>query len=122
MYAFSFVLPNLGMAIAASRPMITSTMRISMSVKPVRFMQSLQRNHPLGTHSPQQLCLGRLVASTRDPPSTYHTDPTSRSHVDGAWSAVFCGISRTARGGSEGEVHLVRVEPGAEGVSRGRVW
>src|SRR6266850_2516782 len=44
MYAFSFVLPNLGMAIAASRPMITTTISSSMSVKPVRFMRCLQLN------------------------------------------------------------------------------
>jgi hypothetical protein len=36
MYAFSLVLVNFGMAIAARRPMITTTMRSSISVKPLR--------------------------------------------------------------------------------------
>src|SRR5438445_8830776 len=38
MYAFSFVLANFGIAIAAKMPMITTTMRSSISVKPLRFM------------------------------------------------------------------------------------
>src|SRR5206468_11557314 len=37
-YAFSFVLANFGIAIAARMPMITTTMRSSISVKPLRFM------------------------------------------------------------------------------------
>src|SRR5204862_4592267 len=38
MYAFAFVLANFGIAIAAKMPMITTTMRSSISVKPLRFM------------------------------------------------------------------------------------
>src|SRR6266702_5252773 len=37
-YAFSFVLANFGIAIAAKMPMITTTIRSSMSVKPLRFI------------------------------------------------------------------------------------
>src|SRR5882762_3064059 len=37
-YAFSFVFANLGMAIAARMPMITTTIRSSINVKPLRFI------------------------------------------------------------------------------------
>src|SRR5207245_11546991 len=37
-YAFSFVLANFGIAIAAKMPMITTTIISSMSVKPLRFI------------------------------------------------------------------------------------
>src|SRR5467141_2578777 len=37
-YAFSFVFANFGIAIAAKIPMITTTIRSSISVKPLRFM------------------------------------------------------------------------------------
>src|SRR5436190_624645 len=37
-YAFSFVLANFGIAIAARMPMITTTMSSSISVKPLRFI------------------------------------------------------------------------------------
>src|SRR5260370_11266367 len=37
-YAFSFVLANFGIAIAAKIPMITTTIRSSISVKPLRFI------------------------------------------------------------------------------------
>src|SRR5213595_3593119 len=39
-YAFSFVLANFGIAIAARMPMITTTISSSMSVKPLRFMST----------------------------------------------------------------------------------
>src|SRR3989475_6684372 len=38
MYAFSFVLANFGIAIAARMPMITTTISSSISVKPLRFI------------------------------------------------------------------------------------
>src|ERR1043166_2187015 len=38
MYAFSFVLANFGIAIAAKMPMMTTTINSSISVKPLRFM------------------------------------------------------------------------------------
>src|SRR5690348_8191199 len=38
MYAFSFVLANLGIAIAAKMPIITTTISSSINVKPLRFM------------------------------------------------------------------------------------
>src|SRR5262245_49488336 len=38
-YAFSFVLANFGIAIAARMPMITTTIRSSISVKPLRFVR-----------------------------------------------------------------------------------
>src|SRR5207244_2776920 len=44
MYAFSFVLANVGIAIAASSPMMTTTINSSSSVNPVRFMRSLRLN------------------------------------------------------------------------------
>src|SRR3954470_6311851 len=37
-YAFDLVLANFGIAIAARIPMITTTMRSSISVKPLRFL------------------------------------------------------------------------------------
>src|SRR5262249_49479049 len=37
-YAFSFVLANFGIAIAAKMPMITTTIRSSIRVKPLRFI------------------------------------------------------------------------------------
>src|SRR5207245_7367651 len=37
-YAFSFVLANFGIAIAAKMPMITTTISSSMRVKPLRFI------------------------------------------------------------------------------------
>src|SRR6266850_1359957 len=37
-YAFSFVFANFGIAIAARMPLITTTIRSSISVKPLRFM------------------------------------------------------------------------------------
>src|SRR5207302_4495993 len=39
-YAFSFVLANFGIAMAAKIPMITTTMRSSIRVKPLRFIVS----------------------------------------------------------------------------------
>src|SRR5450432_2860219 len=40
-YAFSFVLANFGIAIAAKMPMITTTIRSSISVKPLRMPDML---------------------------------------------------------------------------------
>src|SRR5438034_11674447 len=40
MQAFSFVLTNFGIAMAARMPMITTTSNITMSVKPLRFICS----------------------------------------------------------------------------------
>src|SRR5712692_49656 len=40
MYAFALVFANFGIAIAAKMPMITTTIRSSMSVKPLRFIQT----------------------------------------------------------------------------------
>ena len=37
-YAFSFVLANFGIAIAARMPMMTTTIRSSISVKPLRVL------------------------------------------------------------------------------------
>src|SRR5881409_1838592 len=42
-YAFSFVLANFGIAIAAKMPMITTTISSSMSVKPLRFILDYPR-------------------------------------------------------------------------------
>src|SRR4051812_28771081 len=41
MYAFSFVFANFGIAIAAKMPMMTTTIRSSMSVKPLRTLRSI---------------------------------------------------------------------------------
>src|ERR1700674_1124196 len=38
MYAFSFVLANFGIAMAAKMPMMTTTINNSISVKPLRFI------------------------------------------------------------------------------------
>src|SRR2546422_5577132 len=49
-YAFSFVFANFGIAIAAKMPMITTTIRSSISVKPLRFIwTSLPRKENLTT-------------------------------------------------------------------------
>jgi hypothetical protein len=40
MYAFALVFANFGIAIAAKMPMITTTIKSSMSVKPLRFIQT----------------------------------------------------------------------------------
>src|SRR5690242_3270503 len=40
-YAFSFVFANFGIAIAAKIPMITTTIRSSIKVKPLRFITAL---------------------------------------------------------------------------------
>src|SRR5712691_3502330 len=50
-YAFSFVFANFGIAIAAKMPMITTTIRSSISVKPLRFTLNYL---PLGTGSRSQ--------------------------------------------------------------------
>src|SRR5882762_5732203 len=42
-YAFSFVLANFGIAIAAKMPMITTTITSSISVKPLRFIWTTSR-------------------------------------------------------------------------------
>src|SRR6266487_5713591 len=42
-YAFSFVLANFGIAMAAKIPMITTTIRSSIRVKPLRFMRQPPR-------------------------------------------------------------------------------
>src|SRR3989442_5773069 len=39
-YAFSFVFANFGIAIAAKMPMMTTTIRSSINVKPLRFIWS----------------------------------------------------------------------------------
>src|SRR6266513_343937 len=50
-YAFSFVFANFGIAIAAKMPMITTTIRSSISVNPLRFTLNYL---PLGTGSRAQ--------------------------------------------------------------------
>src|SRR6266702_786856 len=50
-YAFSFVFANFGIAIAAKMPMITTTIRSSISVNPLRFTLNYL---PLGTGSRSQ--------------------------------------------------------------------
>src|SRR6185503_18679692 len=52
--AFSFVLANFGIAIAAKIPMITTTIRSSISVKPLRF---------IWTSSCRDLSHGHIVCS-----------------------------------------------------------
>src|SRR5690349_9011939 len=57
MYAFSFVLANLGIAMAAKMPMMTTTISSSISVKPLRFMliplfgACISRTKPTGARS-----------------------------------------------------------------------
>src|SRR5438445_3203269 len=43
-YAFSFVLANFGIAMAAKIPMITTTIRSSIRVKPLRFIRQPPRS------------------------------------------------------------------------------
>src|SRR5580765_3863813 len=49
-YAFSFVLANFGIAIAARIPMITTTIRSSISVKPLRFIWTSSCRDPRHGH------------------------------------------------------------------------
>jgi hypothetical protein len=42
-YAFSFVFANFGIAMAARMPMITTTIRSSIRVKPLRFIKTPPR-------------------------------------------------------------------------------
>src|SRR6266545_1068585 len=58
--AFSFVFANFGMAIVAKSPMITTTMRSSISVKPRRDVKA----HPPGAK-------GRRARRKREPGATY---------------------------------------------------
>src|SRR6266480_129698 len=53
-YAFSFVLANFGIAIAANMPMITTTIRSSISVKPLRFIWTTSREWPSMRASTEQ--------------------------------------------------------------------
>src|SRR5688500_5425773 len=48
MYAFSFVFANFGIAIAARMPMITTTIRSSMSEKPLRLLVRMTRDSGVG--------------------------------------------------------------------------
>src|SRR6185312_9951036 len=67
-YAFSFVLANFGIAIAARMPMITTTIRSSISVKPLRFIWTnlpckdlRQRQHQLSAGQYRhKSCLQRI--------------------------------------------------------------
>src|SRR2546425_1555518 len=54
MYAFSFVLANFGIAIAARMPMITTTISSSISVKPL----VLRMPSPLGVTLGYERCRG----------------------------------------------------------------
>src|SRR5438309_4787397 len=47
MYAFSLVFANFGIAMAARMPIITTTIRSSMSVKPLRFIRSEEHTSEL---------------------------------------------------------------------------
>src|SRR5689334_11777655 len=63
-YAFSFVLANFGIAIAARIPMITTTIRSSISVKPLRVVLRMRseclRESNVGLH-----CIVRLSAGKK---------------------------------------------------------
>src|SRR2546428_9026471 len=97
MYAFSFVLANFGIAIAARMPMITTTISSSISVRPLRFIvisqmwfapylfrpltQSLVRLNPFRAN----LMPCRRAATTRPCARTgyrnrsFHLSPSARS-------------------------------------------
>src|SRR5205809_2832034 len=75
MYAFSFVLANFGIAMAARMPMITTTINSSMSVKPLRFicspcwcwMRQRVSNRP---QMLQPICLVNVHSTTCYPATT----------------------------------------------------
>src|SRR5438876_424819 len=72
-YAFSFVFANFGIAIAAKMPMITTTIRSSISVKPLRF---------IWTTSPVWSCsMGARVYRARIPASLRGTNHTQHGRV-----------------------------------------
>src|SRR5438105_14123768 len=66
MYAFDFVFANFGIAIAAKIPMMTTTIRSSISVKPFRVIDSpgwvagMQPSHEKASRAP----LGMVRVST----------------------------------------------------------
>src|SRR6266487_5874372 len=69
-YAFSFVLANFGIAMAAKMPMITTTIRSSIRVKPLRFIrQPPQWENPgrVLTNTPM------LISASPMPPEAYTT-------------------------------------------------
>src|SRR5712664_2831718 len=55
MYAFALVFANFGIAIAAKMPMITTTIRSSMSVKPLRSIPSPHESRALQRHDASRL-------------------------------------------------------------------
>src|SRR5947208_12284442 len=67
-YAFSFVLANFGIAMAAKIPMITTTIRSSIRVKPLRFIRQPPRrgkSRTLRTKTPV------LISASNMPPEAY---------------------------------------------------
>src|SRR6185503_7312550 len=68
-YAFSFVFANFGIAIAAKMPMITTTIRSSIRVKPLRFighvLQTGYGREPVHSNRPRQLSNVTHLTSAR---------------------------------------------------------
>src|SRR4029077_10499409 len=63
-YAFDLVLANFGIAIAAKMPMITTTMRSSMSVKPLRARSMVDMEVSVGNVERGGTSARRLEAGT----------------------------------------------------------
>src|SRR5439155_15180139 len=106
-YAFSFVLANFGIAIAAKMPMITTTISSSMSVKPLRFMTSSSLFNDYGqpfttaSLSNQAACLATTICQvkTRHTLSTKDRGPTRRRARTFAACLDYCkGINNERRG------------------------
>src|SRR6266545_1420603 len=76
-YAFSFVLANFGIAIAAKMPMITTTIRSSISVKPLRFIWGASLLRVPATWAQDRLLLndhgwGTLAQCPTSHPAGFH--------------------------------------------------
>src|SRR6266576_2309224 len=66
-YAFSFVFANFGIAIAAKMPMITTTIRSSISVKPLRFIWTgLPRGLGHGRRTPRSDPSGSRIVTKKE--------------------------------------------------------
>src|SRR5438034_8412830 len=67
-YAFSFVLANFGIAMAAKIPMITTTIRSSIRVKPLRFIRHRKSTRLNSTHT---MTTPAVFSSSNITPETY---------------------------------------------------
>src|SRR6266852_4895357 len=119
MYAFALVFANFGIAIAAKMPMITTTIRSSMSVKPLRFIlvppRIGQANRTLSSIRQKQ---GTCLARGRRPDMMKSTELAVRSRATAPQGgAVFCKSVGVLQAAVRNELwlnseHRLRAPPG----------